>query len=59
MVKYTIVLSKSTQKSLNKFSEHIASPIFKAILDLETNPKPDGFKKLKGRDGFRIRVGNY
>jgi mRNA interferase RelE/StbE len=23
------------------------------------NPRPNGFKKLKGREGFRIRIGNY
>ena len=23
------------------------------------NPRPQGYKKLKGRKGYRIRVGNY
>jgi mRNA interferase RelE/StbE len=23
------------------------------------NPRPHGCKKLKGREGYRIRVGNY
>jgi len=26
---------------------------------LADNPRPQGCKKLKGRDGYRIRVGNY
>jgi len=26
---------------------------------LETNPRPAGYKKLKGRNGFRVRAGNY
>jgi mRNA interferase RelE/StbE len=26
---------------------------------LEENPRPAGYKKLKGRDGYRIRAGNY
>jgi mRNA interferase RelE/StbE len=26
---------------------------------LEENPRPSGYKKLKGRDGYRIRAGNY
>ncbi len=30
-----------------------------AIINLSKNPRPNGFKKLKGRDGYRIRVGNY
>ncbi|WP_420902516.1 type II toxin-antitoxin system RelE family toxin [Pseudoflavitalea rhizosphaerae] len=29
------------------------------ILDLANNPRPHGYKKLKGRDGYRIRVGDY
>ena len=33
--------------------------ISRAILSLEKNPFPSGCKKLKNRDGFRIRVGDY
>ena len=59
MANYTAVLSKKAQKALDKFSDHIANPIFDAIADLEENPKPIGYKKLKGRDAYRIRVGDY
>lgn len=59
MANYTAVLSKKAQKALDKFSDHIADPILDAIADLEENPKPIGCKKLKGRDGYRIRVGDY
>jgi len=59
MPKYTAVLTKKAQKQLNKLSDNIAEPIFEAIADLEENPMPQGYKKLKGRDGYRIRVGNY
>ena len=31
----------------------------KAILALENHPFPSGCKKLKNRDGFRLRVGDY
>ena len=33
--------------------------IAKAILALENNPFPHNCKKLKSRDGWRIRVGDY
>ena len=33
--------------------------IKKAILNLGNNPRPSGFKKLKGRDAYRIRVADY
>ncbi len=59
MPNYTVVLSKRAQKQLNKLTDNIAGPIFNAIAGLEENPRPVGCKKLKGRDGYRIRVGNY
>jgi len=59
MPKYTVLLSKKAQKQLDKFSDNIAEPIFKAIASLEKNPRPVGCKKLNGRVGYRIRTGNY
>jgi len=59
MPNYTAVLSKKAQKQLDKLSDTIAQPIIEAIIELEENPRPSGYKKLKGRDGYRIRTGNY
>ncbi|WP_419803236.1 type II toxin-antitoxin system RelE family toxin [Mucilaginibacter sp.] len=59
MSEYTVVLSKKAQKQLDKLSDNIAEPILDAIIGLEKNPKPFGYKKLKGREGYRIRAGNY
>jgi mRNA interferase RelE/StbE len=59
MSKYSVVLSKKAQKQLDKLPDNIAEPILDAITNLEENPRPAGNKKLKGRDGYRIRVGNY
>ncbi len=59
MPEYTVVLSKRAQKELDKLSNTIAAPILKAIAALEENPRPQGYKKLKGREGYRVRVGNY
>lgn len=59
MPKYQALLSKKAEKQLDKLPDNIAEPIFKSIADLELNPRPIGYKKLKGRNGFRIRVGNY
>jgi mRNA interferase RelE/StbE len=56
---YTAVLSKKAQKQLDKYTDDIAEPLFKAIILLENNPRPQGCKKLQGRSGYRIRVGNY
>jgi mRNA interferase RelE/StbE len=59
MPKYTVVLSKRAQRLLDKLTDNIAKPILDAIGKLETNPKPQGYKKLKDRNGYRIRVGDY
>ncbi|HQV97790.1 MAG TPA: type II toxin-antitoxin system RelE/ParE family toxin [Saprospiraceae bacterium] len=52
MPSYTVVLSKKAQKQLDE-------PIIEAIAGLEDNPRPAGYKKLKGSDAYRIRTGNY
>ena len=59
MPKYTVSLSKKAEKQLDKLSDNLANPILRALSDLENNPRPHGYKKLKGRDGYRIRIGNY
>ena len=40
-------------------SDAIANPILSAIGSLSENPRPQGYRKLKGRKGYRIRVGDY
>jgi mRNA interferase RelE/StbE len=50
---------KRVLKSLEKINEPYYSKIKTAILNLAKNPRPTGYKKLKGRDGFRIRVAHY
>lgn len=59
MYKHKAILSNKAQKQLDKLSNNIAKPILKAIADLEINPRPQGCKKLSGREGYRIRTGNY
>ena len=59
MGNYLVVLSKKAEKQLDKFDDKTVEPILNAIDNLATNPRPIGYKKLKGRNGFRIRVGAY
>jgi len=56
---YKITISKTAQKQLDKLQDNIADRLIEAIYSLANNPRPIGFKKLKGRDGYRIREGNY
>lgn len=56
---YKVRIERKVQKILSKISEPYYSKIKLAILSLSQNPRPQGYKKLKGRDGFRIRVADY
>lgn len=50
---------RGARKELERLPTQIQTRISKAILALEENPFPHGCKKLKNRDGFRIRIGDY
>ena len=56
---YSLNFSKQALKELEKINEPYYSNIKQAIANLTINPRPQGYKKLKGRDGYRIRVSNY
>lgn len=56
---YRVVIKKKAMKALENINEPDYSYIKKAIYSLAENPRPNGYKKLKGRDGYRIRAGNY
>ena len=56
---WQIEIARDARKELAGLHTQIQIRISKAILALENNPFPTGGKKLKNRDGYRIRVGDY
>ncbi len=56
---YQIRIKKRAIKTLAKINEPYFTQIKQAIYNLQDNPRPRGYKKLKGRDAYRIRVANY
>jgi len=58
-VSWQIEISRDARKELADLHPQMQVRISKAVLALENNPFPSGCKKLKNRDGFRIRVGDY
>ena len=56
---YAVSILRRAQKELGQ----ISSPSFERVCDavrlLSGNPRPPGCRKLVGRDGWRIRVGDY
>jgi mRNA interferase RelE/StbE len=58
-MKFQVILPKPVQKELDRLPDDIANRILARLTGLETNPRPPDVKKLKGRDAWRIRVGDY
>jgi mRNA interferase RelE/StbE len=56
---YNVTLKKRAIKALEKINEPYYFNIKEAIYNLADNPRPTGYKKLKGRDAYRIRVADY
>jgi len=56
---YQVRLKKRAIKALEKINDPYYTNIKQAIYALADDPRPAGFKKLKGRDGYRIRVADY
>ncbi len=56
---YELQYKKKAIKALAKINAPYYSDIIKAIDELAENPRPFGYKKLTGRNGYRIRVGTY
>jgi mRNA interferase RelE/StbE len=58
---YKIIISKLASKEILKLPKSVAIVVFDNIKTLSMNPKPKGYKKLKGikEDIFRIRIGDY
>ena len=56
---FQVILPKSVQKELDRLPDEIANRVLARLAGLETNPRPVDVKKLKGRDAWRMRVGDY
>lgn len=58
-MKYTILVERYAQKQIIKLDKKLIPVIKTAIAELSDNPRPFGYKKLKGEEAYRIRVGDY
>ena len=59
MSRYRIELRPAVVKALRKVDSQDRLRIQGAIALLGDEPRPPGARALRGRDGFRVRVGNY
>lgn len=56
---YNVQILRRAQKELATLPQVVYLRVRDAIRDLAENPRPPGCKKLVGRNGWRIRVGDY
>ena len=58
-MRYTLFILPRAQKELSKLPHDAFERSCDAIRALAQEPRPRGCDKLTGRDGWRIRVGDY
>ncbi len=58
-MKFTIKIKRNAQKALAKIPSNDQKNIIEAIYELAEKPLPSNCKKLKGKEAWRIRIGNY
>jgi mRNA interferase RelE/StbE len=56
---YTVFIERYALKQILKLDKNVIPLIKKEIAKLAINPRPHGYKKLKGEEAYRIRVGDY
>ena len=57
---YSLVIERAAEKDMQRLPEDVHGRVSEAILQLKSNPRPHGSKKLTGMAGsWRIRVGDY
>jgi len=56
---YEIFLYSAAIQDYKKIPDNELENINKTIDQLEKNPRPRGYKKLQGRNAYRVRAGNY
>lgn len=59
MSQYRIELRPAAVRALRKLDPQIRHRVQGAIALLAQDPRPPGARALQGRDGLRVRVGEY
>lgn len=56
---YQIEITNFAERKIKKLEEQLRSELIGLIYKLAENPRPHGCKKLKGREAYRVRLGDY
>ena len=58
-MRYRVIIPNSVRKRLDRFPAVLSERMLEALAGLEADPRPRGCKKLRGREAYRIRVGDH
>ena len=59
-MKYTVIISRASQKVINRLDGDMHARIIRKLETIEDNPRPMGIEKLTGPDNlYRVRVGDW
>jgi mRNA interferase RelE/StbE len=58
-VSWRVELARDAKKELARLPASVQKRVARVLLSLKSDPFPSGCKKLKNRDGWRVRVGDY
>jgi len=56
---HSVKYLESAKKALNSLPADVQRRIINATAALAETPRPSGCKKLRGRDAYRVRIGDY
>ena len=56
---YRVDFTAGAARQLRKLPKEVRDRLASHLSALAYNPRPAGSKKLKGEEGYRIRVGDY
>ena len=57
---YIVILKPSAERAFEKLSKDVQTQIISVLVQLESDAKPHGSKKLEGSTGLRrMRTGDY
>lgn len=56
---YSVGVERKAQKQIAQLTTETQNRVEVALGTLADDPRPPGCRRLQGRDGWRIRVGNY
>ncbi len=56
---YRVGIRRGAQKQLDRIHAQHRQRIMESVFTLSEDPRPQGSRKLRGREGYRLRVGDY